>query len=94
MTRVSLVAPYRTSPLVHIKEEPGSPACSPACSPEVEPVGEVGVCVPADTPLSPTTFINSILQDNEPTPTPTPAPASAPIELQGPKCLSVARLDK
>ncbi|XP_048848821.1 heat shock factor protein 1 isoform X2 [Brienomyrus brachyistius] len=86
----------RTSPLVHIKEEPGSPACSP----EVEPLGEVGVCVPADTPLSPTTFINSILQDNEPiptptpTPTPTPAPAPAPIELQGPKCLSVARLDK
>lgn len=43
---------------VDIKEEP--------CSPEVEvcPVLE-GVANPVDTPLSPTTFINSILQDHE-----------------------------
>ncbi|XP_061110085.1 heat shock factor protein 1 isoform X2 [Conger conger] len=63
----------RRSPLVHIKEEPGSPPESP----EVEEV----LCTAADTPLSPTTFINSILQDNEPA-------ASAQ------KCLSLACLEK
>uniref|UniRef100_A0A3Q1CPB9 HSF-type DNA-binding domain-containing protein n=1 Tax=Amphiprion ocellaris TaxID=80972 RepID=A0A3Q1CPB9_AMPOC len=59
---------------VDIKEEP--------CSPEVEvcPVLE-GVATPVDTPLSPTTFINSILLDTETTPppvTPTCSPPTAP----------------
>ncbi|XP_049331619.1 heat shock factor protein 1 isoform X2 [Astyanax mexicanus] len=79
----------RTSPLVHIKEEPSSPAHCPeieeVCPVEVE-VG-AGSSVPADTPLSPTTFINSILQESETTPTPTPPPAVH-------KCLSLACLDK
>ncbi|XP_051948410.1 heat shock factor protein 1-like isoform X3 [Xyrauchen texanus] len=79
----------RTIPLIHIKEEPSSPAHSP----EVEEVCPVDVeveavsSIPADTPLSPTTFINSILQENERVTAPTPPP----IEK---KCLSVACLDK
>uniref|UniRef100_W5L0E7 Heat shock transcription factor 1 n=1 Tax=Astyanax mexicanus TaxID=7994 RepID=W5L0E7_ASTMX len=77
------------NPLVHIKEEPSSPAHCPeieeVCPVEVE-VG-AGSSVPADTPLSPTTFINSILQESETTPTPTPPPAVH-------KCLSLACLDK
>ncbi|KAG1948378.1 heat shock factor protein [Pimephales promelas] len=80
----------RTSPLVHIKEEPSSPAHSPeveeVCPVEVE-VG-AGLGVPVDTPLSPTTFINSILQENnEPVSAPTPPPNEQ-------KCLSVACFDK
>ncbi|KAJ8334106.1 hypothetical protein SKAU_G00397450 [Synaphobranchus kaupii] len=71
----------RRSPLVHIKEEPGSPAHSP----EVEEVMPAEVCTAADTPLSPTTFINSILQDSE------PAASAQPDPLQ--KCLSVVCLD-
>ncbi|KAL7830748.1 hypothetical protein SRHO_G00318750 [Serrasalmus rhombeus] len=78
----------RTSPLVHIKEEPSSPTHCPeieeVCPVEVE-VG-VGSSVPADTPLSPTTFINSILQESEPVPAPTPSPTDH-------RCLSVACLD-
>ncbi|XP_048059572.1 heat shock factor protein 1 isoform X2 [Chanodichthys erythropterus] len=79
----------RTSPLVHIKEEPSSPVHSPeveeVCPVEVE-VG-AGLGVPTDTPLSPTTFINSILQENEPVSAPTPPPNEQ-------RCLSVACLDK
>ncbi|XP_067280977.1 heat shock factor protein 1 isoform X2 [Pseudorasbora parva] len=79
----------RTSPLVHIKEEPSSPAHSPeveeVCPVEVEV--EAGMGVPVDTPLSPTTFINSILQENEHVNAPTPPPSEQ-------KCLSVACLDK
>ncbi|XP_072532630.1 heat shock factor protein 1 isoform X2 [Salminus brasiliensis] len=79
----------RTSPLVHIKEEPSSPIHCPeieeVCPVEVE-VG-AGSSVPADTPLSPTTFINSILQESEPTPALTP-----PLTVQ--RCLSLACLDK
>ncbi|XP_053468593.1 heat shock factor protein 1 isoform X1 [Ictalurus furcatus] len=75
----------RTSPLVHVKEEPLSPTYSSeveeVCPVEVE-VG-AGSTLPADTPLSPTTFINSILQESEPSPAPPPPQ----------KCLSVARLD-
>ncbi|XP_048085113.1 heat shock factor protein 1 isoform X4 [Alosa alosa] len=58
----------RTSPLVHIKEEPSSPTTTHDSEvDEVCPVEvEVGT-MPPDTPLSPTTFINSILQENEPT---------------------------
>ncbi|KAK2887584.1 hypothetical protein Q8A67_015812 [Cirrhinus molitorella] len=77
----------RTSPLVHIKEEPSSPAHSPeveeVCPVEVEVAGSG---VPVDTPLSPTTFINSILQESEPVTAPTPPPNDQ-------KCLSVACLD-
>ncbi|XP_063041802.1 heat shock factor protein 1 isoform X2 [Engraulis encrasicolus] len=63
----------RTSPLVHIKEEPSSPTTTHES--EVEEMCPVEVEVlPQDTPLSPTTFINAILQESEP---PTPAPATA-----------------
>ncbi|XP_018587489.1 heat shock factor protein 1 isoform X2 [Scleropages formosus] len=68
-------------PGVHIKEEPRSPAHSP----EVEEVVEDVASTPAETPLSPTTFINSILQENE------SAPARPQTEQ---KCLSIACLDK
>ncbi|MBN3297533.1 HSF1 protein, partial [Amia calva] len=68
----------RTSPLVHIKEEPASPAHSP----EVEEVSPASVA--ADTPLSPTTFIDSILQDSE---------ASTAQPRPEEKCLSLACLD-
>lgn len=54
---------------VNVKEEPSSPDV------EVCPVLEGGV-TPVDTPLSPTTFINSILQDSEPT-QPTPNTSTA-----------------
>ncbi|XP_055074947.1 heat shock factor protein 1 isoform X2 [Misgurnus anguillicaudatus] len=78
----------RTSPLVHIKEEPSSPAHSPEveelCPVEVEV--EAASSIPVDTPLSPTTFINSILQESEPI----TAPSPPPIEQ---KCLSIACLD-
>uniref|UniRef100_A0A8C9VWA7 Heat shock transcription factor 1 n=1 Tax=Scleropages formosus TaxID=113540 RepID=A0A8C9VWA7_SCLFO len=67
-------------PGVHIKEEPRSPAHSP----EVEEVVEDVASTPAETPLSPTTFINSILQENE------SAPARPQTEQ---KCLSIACLD-
>uniref|UniRef100_A0AAQ5ZLA6 HSF-type DNA-binding domain-containing protein n=1 Tax=Amphiprion ocellaris TaxID=80972 RepID=A0AAQ5ZLA6_AMPOC len=67
---------------VDIKEEP--------CSPEVEvcPVLE-GVATPVDTPLSPTTFINSILLDTETTPPPvtptcSPPTAASPIVVTSP----------
>ncbi|XP_008297547.1 heat shock factor protein 1 isoform X2 [Stegastes partitus] len=67
---------------VDIKEEP--------CSPEVEvcPVLE-GVATPVDTPLSPTTFINAILQDSETAP-PTPItstcspPTASPVVVTSP----------
>ncbi|XP_052388520.1 heat shock factor protein 1 isoform X1 [Carassius gibelio] len=77
----------RTSPLVHVKEEPSSPAHSPEEEEEVCPVEvEVGSGVPVDTPLSPITFINSILQESEPVTAPTPPPNDQ-------KCLSLACLD-
>uniref|UniRef100_A0A8C2KTQ0 Heat shock transcription factor 1 n=1 Tax=Cyprinus carpio TaxID=7962 RepID=A0A8C2KTQ0_CYPCA len=76
----------RTSPLVHVKEEPSSPVHSPEME-EVCPVEvEVGSGVPVDTPLSPITFINSILQESEPVTAPTPLPPDQ-------KCLSLACLD-
>ncbi|XP_028819188.1 heat shock factor protein 1 isoform X2 [Denticeps clupeoides] len=90
-------------PVVHVKEEP----LSPAHDPEVIEV-EVGAesLVPADTPLSPTTtFINSILQEGEPAapapPTPDPIPAAAaaptptpPLFSSNQRCLSLVCLDK
>uniref|UniRef100_UPI0037E96265 heat shock factor protein 1 isoform X2 n=1 Tax=Semicossyphus pulcher TaxID=241346 RepID=UPI0037E96265 len=55
---------------VDVKEEPSSPDV------EVVPVLEGGA-THVDTPLSPTTFINSILQENETTPnTPTSTPTT------------------
>ncbi|KAG7469790.1 hypothetical protein MATL_G00132520 [Megalops atlanticus] len=78
-----------TNPLVHltdesaqvrIKEEPSSPAHSP----QVEQVSPSGLATAIETPLSPSTFIDSILQDSEPV---TGQPAG------GQKCLSVACLD-
>ncbi|XP_076850157.1 heat shock factor protein 1 isoform X2 [Brachyhypopomus gauderio] len=77
----------RTSPLVHIKEEPSSPAHYPEVE-EVCPVDvevAAGTSLPVDTPLSPTTFINSILQESESAPSPTPPKQ---------KCLSVVCVDK
>ncbi|XP_026155796.1 heat shock factor protein 1 isoform X1 [Mastacembelus armatus] len=56
---------------VHVKEEPSSPET------EVCPVMEDGAA-PVDTPFSPTTFINSILQDNEAQPTPNTSTISTP----------------
>ncbi|XP_026883831.1 heat shock factor protein 1 isoform X2 [Electrophorus electricus] len=78
----------RTSPLVHIKEEPSSPAHCPEVE-EVCPVDvevAAGSSLPADTPLSPTTFINSILQETDPPSAPSPTPTKQ-------KCLSVVCLD-
>uniref|UniRef100_A0AAQ5ZF42 HSF-type DNA-binding domain-containing protein n=1 Tax=Amphiprion ocellaris TaxID=80972 RepID=A0AAQ5ZF42_AMPOC len=68
---------------VDIKEEP--------CSPEVEvcPVLE-GVATPVDTPLSPTTFINSILLDTETTPPPVTPTCSPPTG----KCQTIACIDR
>ncbi|XP_015212965.2 heat shock factor protein 1 isoform X1 [Lepisosteus oculatus] len=68
----------RTSPLVHIKEEPDSPVHSP----QVEEVSPATVAT--DTPLSPSTFIDSILRDSEASTTQPPSEE---------KCLSVACLD-
>ncbi|XP_062846327.1 heat shock factor protein 1 [Trichomycterus rosablanca] len=78
-----------TSPLVHIKEEPSSPVYCPEededeCPVRVE-VGP-GSNLLVDTPLSPDTFINSILQESESAPAPTQHPLHQ-------KCLSVACLD-
>uniref|UniRef100_A0A8D2J5P7 Heat shock transcription factor 1 n=1 Tax=Varanus komodoensis TaxID=61221 RepID=A0A8D2J5P7_VARKO len=78
----------RSSPAVQIKEEPPSPARSPQPE-EVSPVG----APPAETPLSPSAFIDSILQEEEPGgPLGTAAPATQPPAPE--KCLSVACLDK
>ncbi|OWK04209.1 HSF1 [Cervus elaphus hippelaphus] len=87
-----------SSPLVRVKEEPPSPPQSPRAE-DASP-GRPSSMV--ETPLSPTTLIDSILRESEPTPAvsttpiadtgghpPSPLPASAPE-----KCLSVACLDK
>ncbi|KTG37303.1 hypothetical protein cypCar_00032585 [Cyprinus carpio] len=87
LAQSNLMATEETSPLVHVKEEPSSPVHSPEME-EVCPVEvEVGSGVPVDTPLSPITFINSILQESEPVTAPTPLPPDQ-------KCLSLACLDK
>ncbi|XP_044027274.1 heat shock factor protein 1 isoform X2 [Siniperca chuatsi] len=66
---------------VSVKEEPSSPDS------EVCPVLEGGA-THVDTPLSPTTFINSILQDNEtqltPNTTTTTNPTASPIVVMSP----------
>ncbi|XP_056597744.1 heat shock factor protein 1 isoform X2 [Triplophysa dalaica] len=79
----------RTSPVVHIKEEPSSPTHSPeveeVCPVEVEV--EAASSIPVYRPISPMTFINSILQESEPVTSQSPPHAEQ-------KCLSVACLDK
>ncbi|XP_046906620.1 heat shock factor protein 1 isoform X3 [Hypomesus transpacificus] len=70
-----------SSPRVLVKEEPSSPGGEEPCS------AQEGLS--ADTPLSPTTLINSILQESEPG----PAPAPDPTHTDQP-CLSVACIDK
>ncbi|KAM6148311.1 heat shock factor protein 1 isoform 4-T4 [Rhynchocyon petersi] len=91
--------PLSSSAWVRVKEEPPSPTQSP----QVEEMSPRQPSSEADTPLSPTALIDSILRDSEPTTTtpsatqptqdgdrtPTPLPTSAPE-----KCLSVACLDK
>ncbi|KAJ1075889.1 hypothetical protein K5549_003221 [Capra hircus] len=90
--------PLSSSPLVRVKEEPPSPPQSP----RAEGASPSRPSSMVETPLSPTTLIDSILRESEPTPaastTPladtggrpaSPLPASAPE-----KCLSVACLDK
>ncbi|XP_056153790.1 heat shock factor protein 1 isoform X2 [Lampris incognitus] len=62
------------SPVVHVKEEPNSPEVEEMC-----PVLEGGL-TPVDTPLSPTTFFNSILQENEAVPNHNPFAAN-PISV-------------
>ncbi|XP_062043838.1 heat shock factor protein 1 isoform X3 [Lepus europaeus] len=95
---VSAERPLSSSSVVRVKEEPPSPPRSPRVE-EANPGRPSSV----DTPLSPTTFIDSILRESEPAPTaasasvlpdtggrpPSPPPPSAPE-----KCLSVACLDK
>ncbi|KAK1805286.1 hypothetical protein P4O66_019626 [Electrophorus voltai] len=89
LSQSSPICTEETSPLVHIKEEPSSPAHCPEVE-EVCPVDvevAAGSSLPADTPLSPTTFINSILQETDPPSAPSPTPTKQ-------KCLSVVCLDK
>nr|XP_060632010.1 heat shock factor protein 1 isoform X2 [Anolis sagrei ordinatus] len=81
----------RSSPLIRIKEEPPSPSRSPSHVAEQEgsPAGE--------TPLSPSTFIDSILQEEAPNASAAPSAGSTTtaVQPQNPrKCLSVACLDK
>ncbi|XP_077022628.1 heat shock factor protein 1 isoform X2 [Tamandua tetradactyla] len=88
--------PLSSSPLVRVKEEPPSPPRSPQVE-EASPGQPVSI---VETPLSPSTLIDSILGEGEPVPTaplPTPAggrtPTSPPVSVPE-KCLSVACLDK
>ncbi|XP_074842545.1 heat shock factor protein 1 isoform X2 [Carettochelys insculpta] len=80
----------RSSPVVRIKEEPLSPIPSPQIE-EASPGNPPAV----ETPLSPSTFIDSILQENEPSTTTTTAASDSTTQPQPPeKCLSIACLDK
>lgn len=65
-----------------MKEEPPSPEADVCPALEVE-------ALPVDTPLSPTTFINSILQDEIPLTAPTPAspPSGTPEAATPPRLL-------
>ncbi|XP_042201577.1 heat shock factor protein 1 isoform X7 [Callorhinchus milii] len=75
----SSIKEERSSPRVQIKEESPSPPSSPR-------VEEASPPVPlADSPLSPSTFIDSILESNEP---------SSALPQPEERCLSVACLDK
>uniref|UniRef100_A0A6J0UHE2 Heat shock factor protein 1 isoform X1 n=2 Tax=Pogona vitticeps TaxID=103695 RepID=A0A6J0UHE2_9SAUR len=85
----SSVDEERQSPLIRIKEEPPSPSCSPPVE-EANPVG----APTAETPLSPSTFIDSILQEDAPDgPRASSASDSAGQPPPAEKCLSVACLD-
>ncbi|NWX22153.1 HSF1 protein, partial [Aegotheles bennettii] len=77
----------RSSPVVRIKEEPPSPTRSPQVE-ETSPGNPPAV----ETPLSPSTFIDSILQENEPGTTTSSDSTTQPQPQE--KCLSVACLDK
>ncbi|XP_050193489.1 heat shock factor protein 1 [Myiozetetes cayanensis] len=79
----------RNSPPVRIKEEPASPERSPRVE-EPGAGGAGGAGGAAETPLSPSTFIDAILRDSDP-PAPADGPAAPPAHD---KCLSVACLDK
>ncbi|KAM7124275.1 heat shock factor protein 1 isoform X4 [Mycteria americana] len=79
----------RSSPVVRIKEEPPSPTRSPQIE-EASPGNPPAV----ETPLSPSTFIDSILQENEPSTTTAAAGDSTTQPQPQEKCLSVACLDK
>ncbi|XP_072707844.1 heat shock factor protein 1 isoform X2 [Ciconia boyciana] len=78
----------RSSPVVRIKEEPPSPTRSPQIE-EASPGNPPAV----ETPLSPSTFIDSILQENEPSTTTAAAGDSTTQPQPQEKCLSVACLD-
>ncbi|XP_036354202.2 heat shock factor protein 1 isoform X1 [Ochotona princeps] len=89
--------PLSRSPLVRVKEEPPSPPRSPRVE-EASPGHPSSV----DTPLSPDTFIDSILWESEHGPAAASAaalpdvggrPPSAPPPPTPEKCLSVACLD-
>ncbi|XP_054023464.1 heat shock factor protein 1 isoform X2 [Dryobates pubescens] len=78
----------RSSPVVRIKEEPPSPTRSPQLE-ESSP----GKNPPAvEAPLFPSTFIDSILQENDAGAAPAADGASQPPPPE--KCLSIACLDK
>nr|XP_034980515.1 heat shock factor protein 1 isoform X2 [Zootoca vivipara] len=87
----------RSSPVIHIKEEPPSPSGSPLIE-ETSPISTPAV----ESPLSPSAFIDSILQDEKPRGAVATAPladsggsSTATAQAQSPeKCLSVACLDK
>ncbi|XP_061220055.1 heat shock factor protein 1 [Neopsephotus bourkii] len=76
----------RSSPMVRIKEEPPSPSRSP----QVEEAGP-GQPPTMEPSLFPSTFIDSFLQEPEPS---TGAAASTGPTQPQPKCLSIACLDK
>uniref|UniRef100_A0A8B9SCI3 Heat shock transcription factor 1 n=1 Tax=Apteryx owenii TaxID=8824 RepID=A0A8B9SCI3_APTOW len=78
----------RSSPVVRIKEEPPSPSRSPQIE-EASPGNPPAV----ETPLSPSTFIDSILQENEPSTTTAATGDSTTQPQPQEKCLSVACLD-
>ncbi|KAF6099486.1 heat shock transcription factor 1 [Phyllostomus discolor] len=90
--------PPSSSPLVQVKEEPPSPPQSPLA----EEASPGRLTAMAETPLSPTSLIDSILRESEPTPAASAAPlpdagARPPSTLPASppeKCLSVACLDK
>ncbi|KAM4686569.1 heat shock factor protein 1 isoform 4-T4 [Amazona ochrocephala] len=75
----------RSSPAVRIKEEPPSPSRSPQVE-EASP----GKPPAVETPLFPSAFIDSFLQEGDPSAT--AAGSDSPTQPQ--KCLSVACLDK
>ncbi|KAM9015800.1 heat shock factor protein 1 [Ara ararauna] len=75
----------RSSPVVRIKEEPPSPSRSPQVEEAIP-----GKPPAVETPLFPSTFIDSFLQESDPS----AAAAGSDSPTQPQKCLSVACLDK